>query len=222
MNYDGECLCVAADVVDSMGCIFEPPLYDTKTMINYIDKCLYGDDRPYHPGHRDCDCTFKHVDVDEDRYDPRGIRSQVVAKYVDSKKFWLFHCEEKRFTNKLLLYRWQRGGPTVFLKSLSYYETDFRSSREPDKALGICIPLACIWPLVFVDKTAHASNIKKFNTSPFQILHQHFANMFSMNKLVLLYSNFFDFLAAMSATRLCIWNIHISCEHNKFAWHSEQ
>lgn len=166
------CLFVGADVADAMACI-SLPTHPSASMMKYIRKCLNGEFRIYHPGHRDRSSKQQYTDdvVDYSRYDPRGIRTVVYDKYVNSSAFWLFHTEDKRIVNNLLLYRWQRGGPTVYLKQACCRRTipcDFRSKEFPNQPLGLNIPLALLWPFVFLDLKHAERRISNMDVSNFQ------------------------------------------------------
>lgn len=165
------CLFVGADTADAMGCVFLPQSRDHQSKMGYIRKCLQGEYTLYHPGHRDrANLSFsKDTAVNMAKFDPRGVRFQIWEKYAHPRAFWALEPEENRCINALMLYRWQRGGPTAFFKQAycnRYFACDFRKKSNENQPLGFSIPLALLWITVFSDSPTMWSTL--CNASPFQ------------------------------------------------------
>lgn len=170
---DHDLLCVAADTADAMGCVDFVHSDDIDATIHYIRKCLFGESCSYHPGHRDCNMDKRlNFEVDDARFDPRGIRYVITQEHAEPWRFWVFKPAEKRARNRLLLYRWQRGGPTVILKTLERGPLlcDFGSSTFPDRPLGERVLLAMVWPLIFASKERCAAILARLPCTRFERL----------------------------------------------------
>lgn len=151
------CLTLGADVADALGCLHHG--CDGSTMpftsaVRCLERCLLGDDRKYHVGHRDCTLAIPtgalddlNKLVDADTFDPRGMRHEVLQSRGEPSRFWLLWPAIHRPVNKLLLARWQRGGPTVHLKCtrLCVRPACDLDERSP-VFTGVNVPLALVWP----------------------------------------------------------------------------
>ena len=118
------------------------------------------------------------------KFDPRGLRFNIEKNYARPETFWALCPESKRITNKFLLYRWQRGGPTTFFKqkfSKKNFSCDFRDTIDEHAILGFSVPLASLWLTAF----SHADTrtwTQTMSLSSFQLdcIHEYLAIFHSL------------------------------------------